>query len=131
MRFFTLFCILLAGCGRQQRAEQQKADAAAARKAEPIQIRTAAAETRRFDRALLLTGSLFPDETVAVSSEVAGRLTAIRFDFGQSVRKGDIIAELDKTEFQLQVDRSKAALAQALARIGLDPSQGDKEPTRT
>lgn len=133
--FYPLLILMLvagAGCGRQQKAEQQKAEAAAAAKrAEPIQVRTVAAETRRVDRALLLTGSLHPDETVSVSAEVAGRLTAIRFDFGQSVKKGEVIAELDKTELQLQVDRSKAALAQALARLGLDPGQADKEPSST
>jgi len=128
-RFIPFLFLLLTACSKQDNA-QQKVEAAAP-KPNPIQVHTVAAETRRIDRALLLTGSLHPDEMVAVSSEVAGRVTTIHVDFGQSVRKGEVIAELDKQEFQLQLDRSKAALAQALARIGMDPSQIEKVPTST
>ena len=34
-------------------------------------------------RAIAVTGSLLPDETVTVSTEVPGRIAAIRADFGQ------------------------------------------------
>ena len=78
-----------------------------------------------------MTGSLLPDETVSVSAEVAGRVSEIRADFGQSVRQGDILAELDKREFTLQYDRGRAALSQALARIGLDAGQEEVTPDST
>lgn len=65
---------------------------------------------------------------MTVSAEVAGRVAEIRVDFGQSVQQGDIIAELDKREFALRLERSRAALAQALARIGLEPSQEEAAP---
>jgi RND family efflux transporter MFP subunit len=78
-----------------------------------------------------VTGSLHPDETVTVSFEVAGRVARIPVDFGHQVRKGQIIAELDKQEFTLQLERSRAALAQALARLGLDPSQENVTPDTT
>ena len=42
-----------------------------------------------------------------------------------------MIAELDKQELMLALDRSKAALAQALARLGLDPSQENVTPDST
>jgi RND family efflux transporter MFP subunit len=52
-------------------------------------------------------------------------------DFGHQVRKGRIIAELDKQELTLQLERSRAALAQALARLGLDPAQENVTPDTT
>ncbi len=90
---------------------------------EPTVVAVGKVETRRIDRAIYVTGSLHPDETVAVGSEVPGRVAEIRFDFGQRVRRGDVVAELDKRELQLQLDRARAALAQALARVGLEPGQ--------
>ena len=117
----------LAGCSR----EQKKAEAATTKQPDPVEIRTASAETRKLDRNISVTGSLHPDETVNISAEVPGRVSAILVDFGQPVRKGQIIAELDKQELTLAVDRSKAAMAQALARLGLDPGQENVRPDST
>jgi len=103
----------------------------AALKPEPIEIGVAKAETRQVDRIINVTGSLHPDESVNVSSEVAGRVASIHVDFGQPVRRGSVVAELDKRELQLQEDRAKAALAQALARVGLDPHQEETSPATT
>ena len=76
----------------------------------------------------MATGSLLADETVTVSSEVAGRVTRILVDFGQSVKRGAVVAQLDTVELSLQVERSKSALAQALARLGLEPKQEEATP---
>jgi RND family efflux transporter MFP subunit len=118
---------MLAGCSR----EQKTAEAASTKQPEPLEIRTAAVETRKIDKAISVTGALHPDETVSISAEVPGRVSNILVDFGQNVRKGQIIAELDKQELNLALDRSKAALAQILARLGLDASQENVRPEST
>lgn len=118
---------ILSGCSNGQK----KAEAATAKQPEPVEIRTASVETRKVDRTISVTGSLHPDETVTVSSEVPGRVSSILVDFGQNVRKGQVLAELDRQELNLALDRSKAALAQALARLGLDPSQENIKPDST
>src|SRR5258705_8546937 len=122
-----LAAIALAGCSK----EEKKAEAASLKPAEPLAIKTALAETRKIDKAISVTGSLNPDETVTSSFEVAGRIAAIYVDFGQNVRKGQVLAELDKRELTLQVERSHAALLQALARVGLDASQENVTPEST
>lgn len=128
--WFLLVLLLggLAGCSRQP---GQAAAVAPAKAPDPIPVQTAKAEARRVDRVISVTGSLHPDETVTVIFEVAGRVAQIPVDFGHQVRKGQIIAELDKQEFNLQVERSRAALAQALARLGLDPTQENVTPETT
>jgi RND family efflux transporter MFP subunit len=118
--------LLSVGC-----AKQEKKAEAASKPAEPLTIQTAAAQSRSVERTLSVTGSLNPDETVSVSAEVPGRVISIPVDFGQNVRKGQVIAELDKQELNLALERSKAALAQTLARLGLDPEQEDVRPTTT
>ncbi|HEY3439164.1 MAG TPA: efflux RND transporter periplasmic adaptor subunit [Paludibaculum sp.] len=119
----VLTAFLLAGCGNKEAAAQAAAKAAAARPPEPISVKTALSEARTVERSIMVTGSLQPDETTTVSSEVPGRITTLAADFGQFVRKGEIVAELDTQELALQVERSRATLAQALARVGMDPGQ--------
>jgi RND family efflux transporter MFP subunit len=135
--FFLMLIALLAvlgssSCGQGKGAAASKAAAEAASKSPAvIAVSTGRAELRNFERMISVTGSLLPDETVTVNSEVVGRVLSIRADFGQAVRKGDILAEIDKQEYQIQLDRSKAALTQALARLGLSPGQDTTPPKST
>lgn len=124
-----IVAVLAAGCGDKQ----QKADVEAASKAAPqvTEVQVATAESRPMELSLLVTGSLTPDESVNLGFEVAGKLESVRTDFGQTVRKGQILAQLDRRELQFQVDRGNAALAQALARIGLSPGQEGSSPETT
>jgi membrane fusion protein, multidrug efflux system len=122
-----VLCLALVGCSR----EQEKAEAASTNAPEPVAVQTVAAQARQIDKTISVTGALHPDETVSVSSEVPGRITAIHVDFGQNVKKGQVVAELDRQELTLAVERCKAALAQALARLGLTPEQEAHRPDTT
>ena len=121
--------LLLAGCSNNE--PKAEASSSTLKPAEPLSVKTAVVETRQIDKAISVTGSLIPDETVTSSFEVPGRIAAIYADFGQNVRKGQVLAELDKQELTLQVERSRAALLQALARVGLDASQENVTPEST
>ena len=120
-----LFLLFLTACGKKP------AETDASAKVAPLEVRTVMAEARGVERTLSVTGALLPDESVSCSAEVAGRVAAIRVDFGSKVRKGDVIAEIDKTEYQIGFDRARAALAQALARIGLSPQEENATPEST
>lgn len=119
--------LLAAGCGKQA---ENGAAVNAATKAEPapLTVKTASAEERGVERSISATGSLLPDDTVALSSEVQGRVAKIHYDFGQAVRKGAVLIELDPTEYDLQIERSRGALNQALARLGLPAYTGKVSP---
>lgn len=118
--------LMLAGCGSRKEATAR----AASRPAGPIAVRTAQAQERTVERAIMVTGSLLPDDTTTVSCEVAGRVARLYFDFGQPVRKGEVMAELDRQELTLQLERVRAALEQAMARIGMD-RETMREPEST
>lgn len=105
--------------------------AESARREAPPVVRVAAVETRTMDRTIALTGSLAADETVNLGLEVPGNLLRVHADFGQTVRKGQLLAELDTRELTLQRERTRAALTQALARIGLDAGQEEVTPQST
>jgi len=123
----ALLAAVLAGCSQQTQKQAGKAVQAAA----PVEIKVAAATARKVERAIAVTGSLLPDETVSLSFEVGGTISRILVDFGQNVRKGQLLAEIDRKDLNLQMERSRAALAQALARVGLGPDQENVNPEST
>ena len=54
--------------------------------------------------------TLFPDESGVVNSEVSGVLVKWYVEENQFVKKGDIVARLDATDYQLQYDKTSAEL---------------------
>lgn len=63
------------------------------------------------------TGRLEAVESVAIRARVSGYLQAVRFTDGAMVRKGDLLFVIDPRPYQAELDRAKAALAQANARL--------------
>src|SRR5262245_52757209 len=120
----ALSLLTAAGCSHRTTPEVE----ASSKAAPPLAVRLARAETRTIERNISVTGSLLPDESVNLSFEIPGTLATVFTDFGRMVRKGDVLAELDQREITLQLERSRAALAQALARVGLSPDQADTSP---
>jgi RND family efflux transporter MFP subunit len=66
---------------------------------------------------LTATGKIVSDHLVAVATKVSGQITALHFEQGDFVEKGQIIARLEETNYramrdqsQAQLDKSKAAL---------------------
>src|SRR5262245_53654960 len=67
-------------------------------------------------------GSLIADEMTSVGAKVAGRVREIRFDLGDVVRNGEVLASIDQDDFRLQVSLAEAQLLQARAALGLGPN---------
>jgi HlyD family secretion protein len=63
------------------------------------------------------TGTLEAVTTVQVGSQVSGTIQALGADFNSIVRKGQIIARLDPSLFQTQVDSARANLTSAQADL--------------
>ncbi len=51
-----------------------------------------------------------------IAAEVNAVVAAVRVDVGERVRQGDLLVELDRLDFQLQLEAAQAALAAAQAR---------------
>lgn len=71
-------------------------------------------------RSVTATGTVNPVITVQVGSYVSGPIQAIYADFNSPVKQGQLIAKIDPRPFQVKVDQSKAALANARAQLGKD-----------
>lgn len=68
------------------------------------------------DRLITTTGVLKPNEQVSVGAQVNGRLNKLHVKEGDAVKKGQLLAEIDPTLAQNDVDSAKSELDNALAQ---------------
>lgn len=66
---------------------------------------------------LELTGELIPRQQVKVIPRVSGLLTKVMFREGTPFRKDQVMAELDRREFELAVQEARANVAAAEAQL--------------
>ena len=63
------------------------------------------------------TGTLNAVTTVLVGTQVSGTIKQIHADFNSSVKKGQLIAEIDPATFQAQVEQQRANLMASKANV--------------
>jgi HlyD family secretion protein len=63
------------------------------------------------------TGTVQPLLSVQVGAQVSGRVLRVHTDFNQTVREGDLLAELDPDPFQTRVNEARASEASARASL--------------
>ncbi len=61
------------------------------------------------------TGALQPVTTVQVGTQVSGTIKALHADFNSEVKKGEVIAELEPSLFQTQVEQAQATMTRLQA----------------
>jgi HlyD family secretion protein len=74
------------------------------------------------------TGTLQAVTTVQVGTQVSGTIQDLSADFNSLVKKGQVLARLDPSLFQTQIEQARANLLRAQAdverlRVGLDDAQ--------
>ena len=62
------------------------------------------------------TGTVNPQNTVAVGTQVSGTVSELDADYNSHVRKGQVLAKLDPTTLLAALDQAQAALAQSRAQ---------------
>lgn len=79
--------------------------------------RTAAVEEGDIRVSISATGTLSALSTVDVGSEVSGRLTEVLVDFNDQVSKGQVLARIDPSTFESQIEQTDASIANARAAL--------------
>jgi len=85
---------------------------------EPRQVRTERVVEMPMGQSVVVNGTLAAYDQATVGTKVPGRLQAISVDLGSPVRRGQLIARVEPTDYQLRVQQAESALAQARARVG-------------
>jgi RND family efflux transporter MFP subunit len=114
--------VAVAGCTGESPAT------ASAQKAPPPprEVQVVPAVETRMPRTVAVTGTLAAEDQIVLAMKVTGRLAEMGVDLGSRVRRGQVIARLDPTDFKLRLEQAQAALQQARVRLGL-PADGTSE----
>lgn len=115
MRFkLTVLLVLLVPLLILTSCKKKEAKAPAERS---VNVRVQTAEVKPLKPFVETIGTLNPYEEVIVSAEVDGILKNIKVDEGTVVSKGMLLANIDDTDYALEVKNADAALRQAQATL--------------
>jgi RND family efflux transporter MFP subunit len=125
----------LTGCTRDSTAATDKASPSKGAKDGPkaVEVHVVPAAEVKMPRTVGVSGTLAADDQVVLSLKVPGRISELKIDLGTRVKKGQLVARLDPTDYKLRVDQAVATLHQARVRLGLSPDGTDDrvDPEKT
>ena len=75
------------------------------------------------------SGTLNPQNTISIGSQVSGIISEIDADFNSHVKKGQVLAKLDPTTFQASLDQAQATLAQSEAQAAASGATASGGPS--
>jgi membrane fusion protein, multidrug efflux system len=78
-----------------------------------------ATKVQQHDVPIILTGlgTVTALNTATIHSQITGLLVSVDFREGQSVKKGDLLAQIDPRTYQAQLDQARATLEHDQAHI--------------
>jgi multidrug efflux pump subunit AcrA (membrane-fusion protein) len=115
--------IVLTGCGTSSGTAATSDSSARAKPVDSLRkVTTVTAAEMPLEQLIVVTGTLAAEQEIILGMKVAGRISELPVDLGSIVQKGDVIARLDTTDFDLRLRQSAAALEQARVRLGLPPT---------
>lgn len=85
------------------------------KKEETVSFTTEAAAPANIENSVTATGSIEAVKTVTVGTQVSGIIDKLYVDYNSVVKKGQVIAELDRSNLQSQLNSAKANYAETVA----------------
>ncbi|MGD0381964.1 MAG: efflux RND transporter periplasmic adaptor subunit [Thermoguttaceae bacterium] len=89
-----------------------------------VPVTVANVEVQSIQRTVDVVGSFEGCEELTVTPKVDGRVVRIHCDVGDIVRPGDVLLEIEPTDYQLAVEEVKKSIESELAKVGLTALPG-------
>jgi RND family efflux transporter MFP subunit len=117
---------LLAGgsIGPRDTDELAPDTAAAPRDSSAVVVTVEPVTYRPVQRAIEGVGTLHGFEDISISARVEGRVRRLHFDVADRVKPGQLLLEIDPTDYELSVEQAERGLHVELAKLGLTEVPG-------
>ena len=99
------------------------------KKEETVEFETAKAERQDIHTTITATGTIEPVTSVTVGTQVSGIVSKLYVDYNSVVKKGQVIAELDKTNLTSELNRAKADLSSAESTLAYETANFQRYQT--
>jgi len=109
----TIICLLLSG----------------GKKKETVSFETAKVEKTNIQNSITATGTIEPVTSVTVGTQVSGIVSKLYVDYNSVVKKGQVIAELDKTNLTSELNTAKANLSSAQSSFDYEQNNHNRYKT--
>jgi len=81
----------------------------------PVVLTTVPVQQGTLVRTVTSSGTVNPQDTTSVGSQISGTISEVDVDYNSVVRTGQVLARIDPTLFQASLDQSRAQLSQTEA----------------
>ena len=92
------------------------------KKEEKVTFETAKVEKGNIQTSITATGTIEPVTSVTVGTQVSGIVSRLYVDYNSVVKRGQVIAELDRTNLISELNAQKASLASAQSSLNYQES---------
>ena len=99
------------------------------KKEEKVTFETAKVERKNITTSVTATGTIEPVTSVTVGTQVSGIVSKLYVDYNSVVKKGQVIAELDKTNLTSELNTARANLASAQSTLNYESSNYQRYKT--
>lgn len=90
------------------------------KKEQKVTYTTAKVERQNIENTVTATGTIEPVTSVTVGTQVSGIVSKLYVDYNSVVKKGQVIAELDKTNLISELNTAKANLSSAQSTLNYE-----------
>ena len=99
------------------------------KKEEKVTFETAKVVKGNIQTSITATGTIEPVTSVTVGTQVSGIVSRLYVDYNSVVKKGQVIAELDRTNLISELNAQKASLASAQSSLNYQQSNFERYKT--
>ena len=117
-----LIFLLATGCSGPY--SDGRVSAKDAERSTPVRVETVALQS--IPELISATGELLAEDAATISAKVPGRVAKLHVDLGSQVEAGQVLAELERDDYEVRVKQVEALVEQARALLGIARQPGDE-----
>ena len=99
------------------------------KKEEKVEFETAKVVKQNISTSITATGTIEPVTSVTVGTQVSGIVSKLYVDYNSVVKRGQVIAELDKTNLISELNRAKADLTSSQSTLNYETANFNRYQT--